>query len=67
MRSYPRPREVIVQCPGCLTFETLWICGKKMDPSRKFYQDSKGIYHDCGCRLPCRIFPRFPGEWTRLL
>ena len=55
-----------MQCPGCLTFETLWICGKKMEASRRFRQDSKGIYHECGCRLPCRIYPKFLEEWPRL-
>ncbi len=60
-----RYREVCVSCPRCKTFETVLFRGKKMVPTKKFEQRDDGrVYHDCdGPEIPCRLFPRFPGEW----
>jgi len=61
-----RVREVIASCPGCCTFETLWFKGKVMIPTKKFKQrKDRKVYHDCGSKLPCRLFPRFRGEGNR--
>jgi hypothetical protein len=58
-----RVREVIANCPKCLTFETLWFRRRVMMPTRRFKQNGGGkVYHDCGSNLPCRLFPRFKGE-----
>ncbi len=49
-------REVIVSCPGCAAFETLWFRDRMMIPTMKFTQRRSGIYHDCGTKKPCRLF-----------
>ncbi len=47
----------IVSCPGCLTMETLWFRGDRLEPIKRFTQESNGkVYHDCGSQLPCRLF-----------
>lgn len=58
------PREYLVICPGCLTFETLWFKGNIMDATRKFTQDGDDkVYHDCKLTdLPCRLYQRFIEE-----
>jgi len=49
-------REVLASCPGCLTLETIWLKGKRLEPTKKFHQDGKGmIYHRCGTTRPCRL------------
>ena len=61
-----KPREVIVSCPKCKTFETLWFRGEVMERARKFEQRSDGqVYHihrSCGSEIPCKLYPRFLGE-----
>ena len=51
-----RPREYIANCPGCQTFETVWVVNGKIQGAStsvgirfgKFIQTaSGGIYHDC--------------------
>jgi hypothetical protein len=58
-------RELVACCPVCLTFESLEFNGEIMVPTMKFEQKSDGkVYHDCdGREVPCRLFPRFLGEW----
>jgi hypothetical protein len=63
--SLYRFRELVASCPKCKTFETLYFEGEVMVPTKSFRQngDSK-VYHICpGPDVPCRLFPRFPGEW----
>jgi len=56
----PKEREFLCQCPKCLTFETVWLNGGKLMPTKRFKQDWDGkIYHDCSSKLPCRLYPRF--------
>ena len=58
-------RELVASCPKCKTFETLEFMGEVMAPTNRFRQSKKGkVYHDCpGTEVPCRLFPRFHGEW----
>ncbi len=51
--------EVLAYCPKCKTFETLCFTGGVMVPTRKFYQNSNQVYHDCSSEEPCRLFPYF--------
>lgn len=51
-----RPDEVVAQCPSCKTLETLLISSDgHLITTRKFYQNEKGVYHDCGATEPCRL------------
>ena len=60
-----RFRELVASCPKCKTFESLEFKGEVMVPTKRFRQKSDGkVYHGCtGPEVPCRLFPRFPGEW----
>ncbi|MDD4858901.1 MAG: hypothetical protein PHR56_01650 [Dehalococcoidales bacterium] len=49
-------KELITACPGCAAFETIWVRGKTLVPTRKFYQRRGKIYHRCGKRMPCLLF-----------
>ena len=50
-------KELIASCPKCLTLETLWFWRGRLEPAKKFTQESDGkVYHDCGSQLPCRLF-----------
>ncbi len=51
--------EVVVLCPKCKTFETLWITSGRLNKTQKFRQEHGGIYHDCGSEEPCLLLPRF--------
>lgn len=52
-------RELICQCPSCLTFETLLFRGDVLIPTKRFKQKADGqVYHDCGTDKPCRLFPK---------
>ncbi len=56
-------REFLSSCPGCKTFETIWIMGNTMIPTKRFKQKGKYIYHDCTLTdKPCRLFPRLKEE-----
>jgi hypothetical protein len=55
LRAAPKPRDVLVQCPKCKTFETLQFVEGALSPCRKFSQKDGKIYHDCGSDLPCRL------------
>ena len=55
-----RDYELIALCRGCLTFETLWFIGDSLVATRKFVQNGNGkVFHDCGSKEPCRLFPRY--------
>jgi len=55
-----RLQEYCVQCPGCLTFETLWFYGDVMVETKKFKQVKGRVYHDCSLtEQPCKLFPKF--------
>lgn len=60
-----KERELLASCPTCKTFETLWFKGDVLIPTKRFAQGlNKRIYHDCGSLKPCRLLPKFAGEWT---
>ena len=48
--------EALAFCPGCKAFQTVWISGNKLMPTRKFTQEGNEIYHDCGSSQPCRLY-----------
>jgi phage FluMu protein Com len=48
--------EIVVLCPHCKALQTLQITGGQLTPTRKFTQDERHIYHDCGSRFPCRLY-----------
>ena len=50
-----REVEVVVQCPRCLTFDSVTIWDGVIDSSR-YYQVNGKVYHNCNCGVPCRIF-----------
>ena len=51
-----RSDEVVVFCPGCKAFQTVWFTNGNMMPTRKFRLQGGQIYHDCGSRAPCRLY-----------
>ena len=55
-------RELVVSCPRCLTFEILWVRDGKMEATRRFTQRKGRVYHDCGSKKPCLLFP---ATWWR--
>jgi len=60
-----KENEVLASCPKCKTFETLWFKGNVLSPTKRFAQGlNKRVYHDCGSDEPCRLFPKFPAEWS---
>ncbi len=48
--------EAMAFCPSCKAFQTVWLSGDKLMPTRKFFQEGNLIYHDCGSNLPCRLY-----------
>jgi len=48
--------EVMAFCPQCKAFQTVWIDGDTLTPTRKFVQEGGQIYHDCGSNQPCRLY-----------
>jgi hypothetical protein len=48
--------EISVFCPGCKALQTVQISDDRLVPTRKFTQEGKYIYHDCGSTRPCRLF-----------
>ena len=48
--------EVIVVCPKCKTLETIWFAADFLVPTRKFRQNGKQVYHDCGSIEPCTFY-----------
>lgn len=51
-------QQYTVQCPKCLDIQTITFRNNRMLPSRKFFQSTSGIFHDCGSDRPCRIVDR---------
>ena len=50
------PKEVMVFCPSCKAFETVWFTQNVLNQTRKFTQYGNHIYHDCGSTAPCRLY-----------
>ena len=48
--------EVVVFCPKCKAMQSVQISGKHLLPTRKFIQVGPYIYHDCGSKIPCRLY-----------
>jgi len=51
--------EVVVLCPKCKTFETVWLTNGVIVKTQKFTQEDDRIFHDCGSDEPCRLLRRF--------
>ena len=49
-------KEVMVFCPACKSFETVWFTRGNLNNTRKFTQYGNHIYHDCGSSEPCRLY-----------
>jgi hypothetical protein len=49
-------KEVMVFCPACKAFETVWFTRGTLNSTRKFTQFGNHIYHDCGSNEPCRLY-----------
>lgn len=49
-------KEVMVFCPSCKAFETVWFNRGALNQTRKFTQYGHHIYHDCGSKEPCRLY-----------
>ena len=48
--------EVMVFCPACKAFETVWFTNHALNQTRKFTQFGEHVYHDCGSNKPCRLY-----------
>ena len=48
--------EFVALCPGCKTMETLWFNDGRLMPTRKFVQQGRQVFHDCGTTMPCRLY-----------
>ena len=48
--------ELIAQCPGCKTIETIYFSNGELVSTRKFYSDNTLIYHKCGSNESCRLY-----------
>ncbi len=49
-------KEVMVFCPACKAFQTIWFTKSVLNQTRKFTQYGDHIYHDCGSNEPCRLY-----------
>ena len=49
-------KEVMVFCPSCKAFETIWFTKGTLNNTRKFTQYGNHVYHDCGSNEPCRLY-----------
>jgi hypothetical protein len=47
--------EIMIFCPACKAFETVWFNKGKLNQNRKFTQFGSHVYHDCGVNIPCRL------------
>jgi len=56
IRNTEYSSEVVACCPQCKAFQTVWINGGTMMPTRKFWQGGSQIFHDCGSSQPCRLY-----------
>ncbi len=52
----PLPGDILVQCPGCKTLETVQVYRGQLFRSRRFFQKNGAIFHDCGSLSPCSLF-----------
>ncbi len=50
--------EAVAFCPKCKALQTVWISHDKLMPTRKFFQEGRAIYHDCGSDMPCHLYIR---------
>ncbi len=48
--------EAIAFCPHCKALQTVWISENGLLTTRKFYQKGNQVYHDCGSKVPCRLY-----------
>lgn len=48
--------ELIAQCPGCKTIETIYFSNGELISTRKFYGDNNHIYHKCGSSEACNLY-----------
>ncbi len=55
-KSGTQSKEAVAFCPQCKALLMLWFSGNKLMPTRKFSQDGREVYHDCGSSQPCRLY-----------
>jgi hypothetical protein len=53
---FMQEEEIIAQCPGCKTIETVYFSHGEHISTRKFYSDNTHIYHKCGSSESCRLY-----------
>jgi hypothetical protein len=51
-----RTGELMVFCPWCKSFDTVWFDDGTLMSPRKFRQEGDRVYHDCGSDRPCRLY-----------
>ena len=61
-RTVATTDEVVVLCPKCKTFETLWFTSGRLMKTQEFRQEDRGVYHNCGSNKPCLLLPHFLKE-----
>ncbi len=52
----PDVPELVAFCLGCKTMETLGFNNGWLAPTRKFHQQGKQVFQDCGTAEPCRLY-----------
>ena len=50
------PEEVMAFCPGCKAFQTVWLDGNRLMSTRRFTQEGRQVYHNCGAEQPCHLY-----------
>jgi hypothetical protein len=48
--------ELIAQCPGCKTIETIFFSNGELISTRKFYSKDTHVFHKCSTNEPCRLY-----------
>jgi hypothetical protein len=49
-------RDIVAFCPTCKAMETVSITAEGMVGGRKFTQKDSSVFHDCGSKVPCRLY-----------
>jgi hypothetical protein len=54
--SEKESEEIMIFCPACKAFETVWFNKGELTQNRKFTQFGSHVYHDCGVNILCRLY-----------
>ena len=49
-------RDIVAFCPTCKAMETVSITSQGVVASRKFVEKGGSVFHDCGSKVPCRLY-----------